>query len=117
MVSSSHSLSAIQDAIFAFVDSIPVLIHLLSVVDFQNHLESQISEKQRADASLYDAAVFNWYEITEGKVDFQLRTSQTEYLKDPFALETKQVPSTCSLLHTALHHTIRLVWAMRCIGP
>jgi hypothetical protein len=82
VVSSSHSISDIQNAIFAFVDSIPALLHLLSVSDFKNHVESQIGEKQRVDASLYDAAGFNWYEITEGKADFQLRTNQVKHLKD-----------------------------------
>ena len=64
---------------------------MLSANDFRNHLESQISEKRRPDASLYDAAGFNWYEITEGNVDFQLRLNQVEYLIDPDTMETKQV--------------------------
>jgi hypothetical protein len=58
---------------------------------FKDHLESQVGEKQRADASLYDAAGFNWYELTEGKVDFALRARQVEYLRDPSAEGTKQV--------------------------
>ena len=68
----------------------PTLLQLLSADAYQNHVNSQISEKQRADPSLYDAAGFNWYEITEGKVDFILRGRQVEYLKDGTIAETKQ---------------------------
>ena len=73
------------------MDSIPILLHLLPASKFEDHLNSQISEKQRPDASLYDAAAFNWYEISEGKENFQLRARQTDYLKDSTASETKQV--------------------------
>jgi hypothetical protein len=54
-----------------------------------NH--TQISEKQRADPSLYDSSSFNWYEITEGKVDFSLRVTQADYLRREEVLETKQL--------------------------
>lgn len=89
-MSSSHSIEDIQNAIFSFVDSVPALLHMLSPEAFQNHVSSQMSEKQRPDASLYDAAGFNWYEITEGEVDFNLRLAQVEYLSDSTVMQTKQ---------------------------
>ena len=89
-MSSSHSIEDIQNAIFSFVDSVPALLHMLTPEVFQNHVSSQMSEKQRPDASLYDAAGFNWYEITEGDVDFNLRSAQVEYLSDTKEMQTKQ---------------------------
>lgn len=91
VVSSSDSIQSVQNAIFAFVESVPTLLQLLPSRTYQNHVNSQISEKQKADPSLYDAAGFNWYEITEGRVDFDLRSRQVEYLKDENNLETKQL--------------------------
>ena len=90
VVSSSHSIEDIQNAIFSFIDSVPALLHMLTPEVFQNHVSSQMSEKQRPDASLYDAAGFNWYEITEGDVDFNLRSAQVEYLSDSNVMQTKQ---------------------------
>ena len=83
MTSSSHSIDDIHKAIFAFVDAVPSLLHALSPEGYQNHVNTQINQKSRADPSLYDAAAFNWYEITEGKVDFALRAKQAELLKNP----------------------------------
>jgi secreted Zn-dependent insulinase-like peptidase len=91
VVSSSDSIQAVQNAIFAFIDSVPTLLQLLPAETYRNHVNSQISEKQRADPSLYDAASFNWYEITEGRMDFTLRSRQVEYLKDENLFATKQL--------------------------
>jgi secreted Zn-dependent insulinase-like peptidase len=82
VTSSSHSIDDIHKAIFAFVDAVPSLIHALSPEVYQNHVNTQINQKSRADPSLYDAAAFNWYEITEGKVDFALRAKQADFLKN-----------------------------------
>lgn len=90
MVSSSDSIQAVQNAIFCFIDSVPALLQLLPASTFRNHVNSQISDKQKADPSLYDAAGFNWYEITEGRMDFNLRSRQVEYLKDEAVFATKQ---------------------------
>lgn len=90
MTSSSHSIDDIHKAIFAFVDAVPSLLHALSPEVYQDHVNTQINQKSRADPSLYDAAAFNWYEIAESKVDFALRAKQAELLKDPNYLLLQQ---------------------------
>ena len=90
VTSSSHSIDDIHKAIFAFGDAVPSLIHAISPEVYQNHVNTQINRKSRADPSLYDAAAFNWYEITEGKVDFALRAKQAELLKNPNSLLLQQ---------------------------
>lgn len=90
VVSSSHSIEDIHQAIFTFIDAAPSLLHTLSPEDYQNHVNTQISEKLRADPSLFAAASFNWYEITEGKTDFGLRVKQADDLKNPKSLLLQQ---------------------------
>lgn len=89
-MSSSHSIEDIHKAIFTFIDAIPSLLHTLSPEDYQNHVNTQISEKLRADPSLFAAASFNWYEITEGKTDFGLRVKQAEDLKSSNSILLQQ---------------------------
>ena len=90
MVSSSHSIEDIHKAIFTFIDAIPSLLRTLSPENYQNHVNTQINEKLRADPSLFAAASFNWYEITEGKTDFGLRVKQAEDLKSPNSILLQQ---------------------------
>lgn len=56
VVSSSHTIENVQNSVFDFIDSIPTLLQLLPVSDYVNHVNSLISEKQKIDTSLYDAA-------------------------------------------------------------
>ena len=78
---SQHPVShPFPTAIFQFINTIPQLLLDIVPSEFQNNLNSLISDKQKPPTSLFEASSIFWDEINEGTKDFIYTQRQIKVL-------------------------------------
>ena len=78
---SQHPVShPFPTAIFQFINTIPQLLLDIIPSEFQNNLNSLISDKQKPPTSLFEASSIFWDEINEGTKDFIYTQRQIKVL-------------------------------------
>lgn len=81
VVSSSHSVSVVQQEMMNFVKEIPELVRNISADRYSGLISSILNEKKTSDISIWDNAMRFWDEILERRYQFENLDEEIRYLQ------------------------------------
>ena len=111
VVSGSHTVAQVQDAVLEFVSHAPALIPAMDSHAFQSYVTSLINKKMEPPTSLSEATEVNWSQIDDRKYNFYLKEEMVKILESEVLVNQEVMASFAAELLTGEKRRFMIVQA------
>jgi len=111
VVSGSHSVAQVQEALLEFIRNAPALIRAMDSQAFQNYVTSLITKKAEPPTSLSEATDVNWSQIDDRKYNFYLKEEMVKILESEVLVNKEVMASFAAELLTGEKRRFMIVQA------
>ena len=98
IVSSSHSIPNILEALFIYIKSLPMYITTTEASFFDNNIKALISLKSEPPITMSESTEANWMQIEERRLNFSLKQEQLHILNDKLLINQDTMKEFCEIL-------------------
>lgn len=109
VVSGSHTVAQVQDAILEFIRNVPELIRAMDMETYRNYVTSLINKKLEPPTSLSEATDINWTQIDDRKYNFYLKEEMIKILSSEALANQEMMASFAEELLTGQKRRFMIV--------